>query len=74
MDFKRNNRVIEKVSLKEKSVRYGFQKCVFVCQNGWKIKDFQEIALLIIRQLSVRYGHIVYKYTTCCRYTPTTDR
>lgn len=42
MDFKRNNRVIEKVLLKEKSVRYGFQKCVFVWKNGWKYKVFKE--------------------------------
>lgn len=49
MDFKRNNRVIEKMLLKEKSVRYGFQKYVFVWKNGWKYKVFQGIALLIIK-------------------------
>ena len=55
MDFKRNNRVIEKVLLKEKSVRYGFQKCVFVWKNGWKYKVFKGIAVLIIKYSRVRY-------------------
>ena len=49
MDFKRNNRAIEKALLKKNSVRYGFQKCVFVWKNGWKYKVFQGIALLIIK-------------------------
>ena len=49
MDFRRNNRVIEKALFKKKSVRYGFQKCVFVWKNGWKYKVFQGVALLIIK-------------------------
>ena len=30
MDFKKNNKMIEVMFPKEKSVRYGFQKCDFV--------------------------------------------
>ena len=59
--------------LGSRSVRYGFKKVGFSPPNGPFFEDLTKRYYLIIKQLGVRYGYIVYIniYNMVVRYTLT---